>query len=427
MQKNLSAPSIFSAAYWREAVGNLKQPRVLVIAAMIVALRAICKMLEIPLGPGLNINVAALFNATGAMVYGPVVGLVGAIVSDPLGYLLHPDGPYFLPFMLVDMSSSFLYGLFFWKRPLTVGRTMGAKFTVNMMSNVVLTSLIMKWYYYIFFGVEKAEAYNLINLPRIGKNLVMFPIEAILIAVVLGAIDDRSISELRYRGYCDALRDAGITPDPDLVAQCGSFEMLDVYRATERLISRRQDVTAIFTSSDLMAMAAIKALHNSGLKVPENCSVISIDGIEMTRYIVPTLTSLVQPGAEMGIEAVNILLSVIEGTGPHRLNPPSRPDWFWSKEKSGGLLCDIGSHQADAFLFFTGETDADVVYSRTGNYAMMRCNWGADYADPQTWTDPFAITLNDDGTYSASINTIVVDASVLDDITLARGGVITVG
>lgn len=188
MQKNLSAPSIFSAAYWREAVGNLKQPRVLVIAAMIVALRAICKMLEIPLGPGLNINVAALFNATGAMVYGPVVGLVGAIVSDPLGYLLHPDGPYFLPFMLVDMSSSFIYGLFFWKRNLSVGRTFGAKFAVNMVSNVVLTSFIMKWYYYIFFGVEKAEAYSLINLTRIGKNLVMFPIEAIFVTVALGAL-----------------------------------------------------------------------------------------------------------------------------------------------------------------------------------------------------------------------------------------------
>lgn len=188
MQKNLSAPSIFSAAYWKEAAGNLKQPRMLVIAAMIVALRAICKMLEIPLAPGLNINVAGLFNSVGAMVYGPVVGVVGAIISDPLGYLLHPDGPYFLPFMLVDMSSSFIFGLFFWKRPLTVGRTMGAKFTVNMVSNVVLTSFIMKWYYYIFFGVEKAEAYSLINLTRIGKNLVMFPIEAIFVTVVLGAL-----------------------------------------------------------------------------------------------------------------------------------------------------------------------------------------------------------------------------------------------
>ena len=191
MSKNVSPlvrPSVFSAAYWKEATGNLKSTRMLALAAMIVALRAVCKMLEIPLAPGLNINVAGLFNSVGAMVYGPVVGVVGAIVSDPLGYLLHPDGPYFLPFMLVDMSSSFIFGLLFWKRRLTVGRAMGAKFAVNMVSNVVLTSVIMKWYYLVFFGVEKAEAYNLINLTRIVKNLVMFPVEAILIAVVLGAL-----------------------------------------------------------------------------------------------------------------------------------------------------------------------------------------------------------------------------------------------
>lgn len=138
------------------------------------------------------------------------------------------------------------------------------------------------------------------------------------IAVVLGAIDDRSISELRYRGYCDALRDAGLTLDADLVAQCGSFEMLDVYHATQRLLQRCGDVTAIFTISDLMAMAAIKALHSAGRQVPEDCSVISIDGIEMTRYIVPTLTSLVQPGVEMGTQAVNILVDVLEGRGVHR-------------------------------------------------------------------------------------------------------------
>lgn len=138
------------------------------------------------------------------------------------------------------------------------------------------------------------------------------------IAVVLAATDDRSISELRYRGYCDALRDAGITPSPDLVAQCGSFDMPDIYRATEQLVSRRPDITALFTISDLMAMAAIKALHNTGLQVPKDCSVISIDGIEMTQYIVPTLTSLVQPGAEMGTQAVEILLGVIQGTGTHR-------------------------------------------------------------------------------------------------------------
>ena len=184
----LATPSVFSAAYWREAAANLKDTRMLALAAMIVALRAVCKMLEIPLAPGLNINVAAIFNSVGAMVYGPVVGVVGAMVSDPLGYLLHPDGPYFLPFMLTDMSSSLIFGLFFWRRRMTVGRTMTAKFTINMVSNIVLTSVIMKWYYLVYYGVEKAEAYNIINLTRIVKNLVMFPIEAIFIAIVIGAL-----------------------------------------------------------------------------------------------------------------------------------------------------------------------------------------------------------------------------------------------
>lgn len=180
----LKNPSVFSAAYWKEAAGNLKNTRMLALAAMVIALRAVCKMLEIPLAPGLNINVAAFFNSIGAMVYGPVVGVLGAVVSDPLGYLLHPDGPYFPPFMLSDMSSSLIFGLIFWKRRLTVSRTLAAKFTVNMVSNVVLTSLIMKWYVAVF---NLDMVYNLVNLTRIVKNLVMFPLEAILIAIVLGA------------------------------------------------------------------------------------------------------------------------------------------------------------------------------------------------------------------------------------------------
>lgn len=138
------------------------------------------------------------------------------------------------------------------------------------------------------------------------------------VAILLESIKDRSISELRYRGYCDALRDAGIPLDPALVAESGSFEMEDVFVATKELLARCDNFTALFTISDLMAMAAIKALHSTGRQVPQDCSVISIDGIEMTRFIVPTLTSLVQPSAEMGTQAVRILLDVLEGTGTHR-------------------------------------------------------------------------------------------------------------
>ncbi|WP_163582508.1 Gfo/Idh/MocA family protein [Gracilibacillus saliphilus] len=58
----------------------------------------------------------------------------------------------------------------------------------------------------------------------------------------------------------------------------------------------------------------------------------------------------------------------VTGFGPHRLNAPSRPDWFFQKEKYGGILCDIGSHQIEQFLFYTGCEDAEVLHSKVGNY-----------------------------------------------------------
>lgn len=54
---------------------------------------------------------------------------------------------------------------------------------------------------------------------------------------------------------------------------------------------------------------------------------------------------------------------------PHRLSAPSRPDWFWSRERSGGTLCDIGSHQMEQFLYYTKNENAKVLSSRLGNYA----------------------------------------------------------
>jgi predicted dehydrogenase len=57
------------------------------------------------------------------------------------------------------------------------------------------------------------------------------------------------------------------------------------------------------------------------------------------------------------------------GTGPHRANVQARPAWFFEKERYGGILCDIGSHQVEQFLYYTGAKDAEVAYSRVANYA----------------------------------------------------------
>lgn len=133
------------------------------------------------------------------------------------------------------------------------------------------------------------------------------------IAVLLGSVNDRSISQLRYKGYCDALKDAGIEPEKELLAECGSYEMRAAYLATRRLVKSGAEFTALFTVADAMGIAAMKALKKEGKSVPEDCSVIAIDGIEVSKYTTPTLTTLIQPREQMGEEAVKILSEVLEG------------------------------------------------------------------------------------------------------------------
>lgn len=106
------------------------------------------------------------------------------------------------------------------------------------------------------------------------------------------------------------------------------------------------------------------------------------------------------------------------GLGPHRVNPKSRPAWFWEKDKYGGILTDIASHQFDQFLFFTGSTKADVLASQVGNFnhpdhpgledfgdAMVRGDGGSgyirvDWFTPDglgTWGDGRLTILGTDG------------------------------
>ncbi|MBD3921746.1 Gfo/Idh/MocA family oxidoreductase [Paenibacillus sp. PR3] len=58
----------------------------------------------------------------------------------------------------------------------------------------------------------------------------------------------------------------------------------------------------------------------------------------------------------------------VTGFGPHRLNAPVRPDWFFQKERYGGIICDIGSHQIEQFLFYAGCKKAEVLHSKIANY-----------------------------------------------------------
>jgi predicted dehydrogenase len=85
--------------------------------------------------------------------------------------------------------------------------------------------------------------------------------------------------------------------------------------------------------------------------------------------------------------AIGRVLQVI-GLGPHRINAPSRPAWFFQKQKTGGILCDIGCHQIEQFLFYAGAKDATVLHSKVANYH------GAQYPDFEDFGDATLVADN---------------------------------
>ena len=138
------------------------------------------------------------------------------------------------------------------------------------------------------------------------------------IAALVPGRSDRSISELRYNGFRAALRGNGIPFDPALLVETGGFEMPEMYQGVKLLLERGEEFSALFTLSDTAALAAIKALNDHGRRVPEDCSVIAIDGLRVSEYVNPTLTTMVQPVEDMGRESVQILTDVLEKGAPTR-------------------------------------------------------------------------------------------------------------
>ena len=115
--------------------------------------------------------------------------------------------------------------------------------------------------------------------------------------------------------------------------------------------------------SDKPGCTDITQLENIKQTVAKTKRIWSIDFSE--RFEVPSVTlatDLVQSGA------IGQVVQTV-GLGPHRLNIPSRPDWFFKRERYGGILTDIASHQIDQFLHFSGSTEADIAMAFVANRA----------------------------------------------------------
>lgn len=157
------------------------------------------------------------------------------------------------------------------------------------------------------------------------------------IAVLLSATDDHSISDLRYRGYCRALIEAGLDVDDGLVVRAQDFSLEKAYAGTRALVQKHPYTTALFSVADSLAIAALKALHDENVLVPDDFSIISIDGIELSNFSIPTLSTLVQPQRELGERAVKTLLGMLTHAGS------TRHIRVQTRLRSGGTLATLTS------------------------------------------------------------------------------------
>lgn len=130
------------------------------------------------------------------------------------------------------------------------------------------------------------------------------------IAMISGTLQDPANGYARYQGYKKALEEAGI-PLREEYVRVGNYRYESGLELTKYFLELEQRPTAIFAAKDEMAIGAIHTLQDSGLKVPEDISVISVDNIRMASMVRPQLTTVAQPMYDIGAVAMRLLTKLM--------------------------------------------------------------------------------------------------------------------
>lgn len=143
------------------------------------------------------------------------------------------------------------------------------------------------------------------------------------IAVIGGNRETSDITRIRFEGCMDAFRRYGVSFDPERDYETARFSYLGGYRATQVLLNRNREFTALFAMSDVMAIGAMRALKDAGLRVPEDVSVIGLDGLTIGEYTAPRLSTVAQAVDTLAEQSLELMCSGLEKKFParHRIVP----------------------------------------------------------------------------------------------------------
>ncbi|MDO4315337.1 MAG: folate family ECF transporter S component [Oscillospiraceae bacterium] len=175
-------PHPFSAAYWRDALAELKDLRKLTFAALMIAMCMVLSSIpSVPLFGGAKITWGFLARSVCAMVCGPVLGVLFGFAEDILSFFVTGGGgyPFFPGYTLTTMLGVFIYALFFYRARLTVRRVLLAKLLTNI-ENVVLGALWM--------AILSGKAYLVTASASALKNLICLPFQTLVLVALFAAL-----------------------------------------------------------------------------------------------------------------------------------------------------------------------------------------------------------------------------------------------
>ena len=137
------------------------------------------------------------------------------------------------------------------------------------------------------------------------------------IGILLGEKNDVGISGLRLEGYKEALEENNIPYSEENVF-IGDYDYSGAYRVTKEIINNRKDITAIFSISDIMAVGAAKSVIDQGLQVGEDISIMGFDGMDISKYYNPGITTVKQPKKNMANNSIDLLLALLAKKEEHK-------------------------------------------------------------------------------------------------------------
>ena len=138
-------------------------------------------MFTIPILPTLSVGFTFLPTAIIGFLFGPIIGALCGLVSDLLGYIIHPTGPFFFGFTIVAIVTGIVYGSFLYKKKITIKRCFFTALVVTIFLNLGLNTF--------FLAILYNKAFIALMFPRIIKNMLTLIVNTVLLFIVLKKVE----------------------------------------------------------------------------------------------------------------------------------------------------------------------------------------------------------------------------------------------